>query len=96
MAKRQQCRHYLDFGAGVGSGGILFAHHETRGHTRRYQYPLQEFSDWRLEKTKNFCTVHRPEHTTLTNQGLRFVTAMDVFEHLVDPVETMKNLSDAI
>ena len=27
FAQQRGCRRYLDFGAGVGSGGILFAHH---------------------------------------------------------------------
>ena len=96
MAKKQECRRYLDFGAGVGSGGILFAGHGLEVTLADISVPLQEFSAWRLRKRKIGAQLIDLNTQSLPTKAFDFVTAMDVFEHLVDPVETMKNLSDAI
>jgi len=96
FAKNQGCRHYLDFGAGVGSGGILFARDGLEVTLADISSPLQQFSQWRLEVRKLSAQYIDLKTGTLPSRAFDMVTALDVFEHLVDPVETIEQLSDAL
>lgn len=96
FARQQRCRHYLDFGAGVGSGGILFARNGLDVTLADISSPLQQFSQWRLEMRQLSAKYIDLKAAKLPTRAFDMVTAMDVFEHLVDPVETIKHLSDAL
>lgn len=96
LSQQQGCRHYLDFGAGVGSGGILFARNGLDVTLADISSPLQRFSQWRLKKRKLSAQFVDLKVDSLPNSAFDMVTAMDVFEHLVDPVETIERLSDTL
>ena len=96
FAQQQGCRRYLDFGAGVGSGGILFARHGFDVTLADISSTLLQFTSWRLGR-RGLPAAHVDLKTTpLTPHAVDFVTAMDVFEHLVDPVSTVEQLSGAL
>ena len=96
FAQQQGCRHYLDFGAGVGSGGILFARDGIDVTLADISSPLQRFSRWRLETRKLRAQFIDLKKGRLPSRAFDMVTALDVFEHLVDPVETIEQLSDTL
>ena len=48
FARRQGCHRHLDFGAGVGSGSILFARHGFQVVAAESSPTLAEFCEWRL------------------------------------------------
>ena len=48
FAQLNGCRSYLDFGAGVGSGGILFAHHGLAVTLADISTSMLNFSQWRF------------------------------------------------
>jgi SAM-dependent methyltransferase len=86
------CRAYLDFGSGVGSGALLF---------QRYGFDvsLADISTLMLSFCQSrFRERNRPAHfINLRQSGLPeaafdFITAMDVFEHLVEPAATVDAL----
>jgi 2-polyprenyl-3-methyl-5-hydroxy-6-metoxy-1,4-benzoquinol methylase len=96
FAQQHGCRSYLDFGAGVGAGGILFARHGFEVTLADISSALLSFSKWRLDLRKL-----EGEYIDLKVQGFPreafdFVTAMDVFEHLFDPVGTVDDLGRAM
>src|SRR5262245_29227846 len=96
FAQQHGCRTYLDFGAGVGAGGILFARHGFEVNLADISSPLLGFSKWRLDLRKL-----EGEYIDLKAQGLPreafdFVTAMDVFEHLFDPEGAVEDLGRAM
>jgi 2-polyprenyl-3-methyl-5-hydroxy-6-metoxy-1,4-benzoquinol methylase len=96
FAQQRGCRTYLDFGAGVGAGGILFARHGFEVTLADISSDLLGFSKWRLHlRTLN------AEYLDLKAQGFPreafdFVTAMDVFEHLFDPAGAAEELGRAM
>jgi mycofactocin glycosyltransferase len=96
LARQQGCRRYLDFGAGVGSGGILFARHAFEVTLADISSLLLGFSRWRLDRRRLPASYMDLKADRLPHHGFDFVTAMDVLEHLVDPVETVKCLWDAL
>ena len=48
--QRQSGRRYLDFGAGVGAGGLLFARHGFHVSHADISSTLLRFSRWRMER----------------------------------------------
>ena len=96
FARQHGCRSYLDFGAGVGSGGILFARHGLEVTLADISSTLLGFSQWRLDRRRLPATYIDLKGCRLPSHAFDFVTAMDVFEHLVDPVETVERLWDTL
>src|SRR5262249_429731 len=96
LAGQEGGRSSLDFGAGVGGGGILFARHGFEVSLADISSALLGFSRWRLDLRKL-----EGEYIDLKEQGFPreafdFVTAMDVFEHLFDPVGAVEDLGTAM
>ena len=96
FAQQQGCRSYLDFGAGVGSGGILFARHGLEVTLADISSTLLGFTQWRLDRRKLPAAYIDLKACGLPQHAFDLVTAMDVFEHLVDPVETVERLWGAL
>lgn len=86
FARQRGCRNYLDFGAGVGSGGILFARHGFQVALADISSSLLRFDRWRFELRKLPAEYFDLKSASLPDAAFDFVTAMDVFEHLFDPV----------
>lgn len=96
FAQRFGCQRYLDFGAGVGSGGILFARNGFGVTLADISSPLLHFSQWRLERRALSARLVDLKSGQLPTNTFDIVTAMDVFEHLVDPVATLEQLSETL
>jgi SAM-dependent methyltransferase len=95
-AQRHHCRSYLDFGSGVGSGIILFARHRFAVTAADISTPLLEFCRWRMTQ-RGLAGIYLDGKTSrLPSESYDMITAMDVFEHLVDPVGTVEELWRAI
>lgn len=95
-AGRHGCRRYLDFGSGVGSGAILFSRHGLDVAVADISTPLRDFCRWRLARRRLKATEFDVKTTSVPRERFDMITAMDVFEHLVDPVETAHQLWDAL
>ena len=97
FAQRHGCRSYLDFGAGVGAGGVLFARHGFEVTLADISSPLLRFSRWRLERRALPARyVDLKNGGQLPGNTFDIITAMDVFEHLVDPVATLEQLWETL
>ena len=96
FAQRQGCHSCLDFGAGVGSGSILFARHGLKVGLADISSPLLAFSKWRFSQRDLPGEFFDLKINDLPTESFDLVTAMDVFEHLPDPVEVVDKLSDAL
>jgi SAM-dependent methyltransferase len=96
FAQQHGCRTYVDFGAGVGSGGILFARHGFEVTLADISSTMLQFSQWRLQQRQLPATYIDLKVQCLPPGAFDLVTAMDVFEHLVDPVETAERLWAAL
>ena len=96
LAQRQGCHSCLDFGAGVGSGSILFARHGLKVGLADISSPLLAFSKWRFSQRDLPGDFFDLKINALPPESFDLVTAMDVFEHLANPVEVVEHLSDAL
>jgi SAM-dependent methyltransferase len=96
FAQQHGCKSYLDFGAGVGAGALLFAAHGLQTTLADISSSLLRFSAWRLGLRKLPARYLDLKHCHLPSESFDFITAMDVFEHLADPVETVERLWNAL
>jgi 2-polyprenyl-3-methyl-5-hydroxy-6-metoxy-1,4-benzoquinol methylase len=96
FAQQRECRHYLDFGSGAGSGAILFARHGFQVTLADIGPRLLDFSQWRLALRGLQAQYINLNTSRLPSQGFDFVSAMDVFEHLIDPPGAVERLWAAL
>jgi len=90
------CRSCVDFGSGVGSGSILFARHGLKTTLADISSPLLAFCEWRFHLRKLPGEFFDLKARELPREAFDMVTAMDVFEHLADPVEAVEVLSNVL
>jgi hypothetical protein len=92
FANQRGCKRYLDFGSGVGAGAILFAANGFDVAMADISSTLLKFSQWRLNRWNMPAISIDLKTSKLPKNAFDIVTAMDVFEHLVDPVGTVEQL----
>jgi len=100
FAKRAGIKTHLDFGSGVGSGTILFQRHGIDSWMCDISRTMLQFAQWRSVKRKGF-TQSPIWAGTLDLWGhmrgqFDFITAMEVIEHLYDPIGMIENLCGAL
>ncbi|MGD0075094.1 MAG: class I SAM-dependent methyltransferase [Candidatus Binataceae bacterium] len=90
------CETYLDFGSGVGSGALLFCSHGFDVTLADISGVMLSFCKYRFETRGRDSSFVNLKHSRLPATAFDFITAMDVFEHLVDPVETVDLLQHCL
>ncbi|HQN18879.1 MAG TPA: methyltransferase [Syntrophobacteraceae bacterium] len=90
------CKSYLDFGAGVGSGGILFARNGLEVTLADISSSMLNFSRWRFDLRGITAQYVDLKERKLHRNAYDIVAAMDVFEHLVDPVQTVDEIWEGL
>src|SRR5262245_43394790 len=92
FAERHGGRDHLDFGSGVGSGSLLFARHGFATALGDISSTMPAFARWRFEQRHLSATFIDLKAERLPAHAYDIITAMDVFEHLHDPVGTIDML----
>jgi 2-polyprenyl-3-methyl-5-hydroxy-6-metoxy-1,4-benzoquinol methylase len=96
FARRHACGSYLDFGSGVGAGALLFARNGFDVAMADISSTLLGFCRWRLSQRDLPARFFDLKESKLPTGAFDIITAMDVFEHLVDPVEALDELHRAL
>jgi mycofactocin glycosyltransferase len=96
FAQAHACRTHLDFGSGSGAGSILFARNGFDVALADISSSMLEFSRWRLALRGVTAKFFDLKTDKLPSAAFDVITAMDVFEHLVDPVSVATDLATAL
>lgn len=96
FARQHGCRSLLDFGTGSGSGTLLYAAEGMETAGADISEPMLAFTKWRLERRGLHADIFDLRIERLPEHAFDFVSAMDVFEHLSDPLATVDELARAI
>ncbi len=96
FAQQQGCRMCLDFGAGVGSGAILLKRHDVSMTLADISSPLLQFCAWRFNLRGMRAEFVDLKQHPLPSEAFDLILAMDVFEHLYDPVSAVAQLSASL
>jgi 2-polyprenyl-3-methyl-5-hydroxy-6-metoxy-1,4-benzoquinol methylase len=89
-------RSYLDFGSGVGSGALLFRTYEFDVTLADISSVMLAFCKHRFAERRCAARFIDLKESKLPAAAFDFVTAMDVFEHLVDPPGTVDALATSL
>lgn len=92
FASLARCKSYLDFGSGVGSGALLFRSHGFDVTLADISSVMLSFCKYRFAERGGEARFIDLKESMLPEAAFDFITAMDVFEHLVDPVRTVDAL----
>jgi SAM-dependent methyltransferase len=96
FAQRHGCSRYLDFGSGISSGGLLFHKDGFEVASADVSSSLLHFSEWRFAKRGIAAQMIDLKERALPSERFDFVTAMDVWEHLVDPVGEVDRIANTL
>lgn len=96
LALKNGCKDSMDFGAGVGSGSLLFARHGMSVALADISTTLQEFCRRRLAARGVPAAFIDLKAEKLPDGAYDFITAMDVFEHIAEPETTIDALAASL
>jgi 2-polyprenyl-3-methyl-5-hydroxy-6-metoxy-1,4-benzoquinol methylase len=96
FASLANCKTYLDFGSGVGSGALLFRRHAFEVTLADISGEMLSFCKYRFAARGCDASFIDLKQSTLPSAAFDFITAMDVFEHMVDPVGAVNSLSQCL
>ena len=96
FAAAHGARTVLDFGSGVGSGGLLFVQGGLDVTLADISSVLLDFCAWRFKRRGLSARFIDLKAERLPRQSYDFITAMDVFDHLTEPVGTVDTLADSL
>lgn len=88
-------RAILDFGSGVASGGLLYVRHGFDVTLADISSVLLDFGAWPFQQRGLPARFIDLKTERLPRAAYDFVTAMDVFEHLTEPLGAVDTLDDA-
>ena len=96
IAQERGVRHCLDFGSGVGSGALLFDRAGIGMSLADISATMLDFAQWRFTQRHRSAVFYNLHQTALPQAHFDMILAMDVFEHLTDPVAVIENLDRAL
>lgn len=96
IARTHKVRSCLDFGSGVGSGALLFRRADIETTLADISTTLLDFARWRFELRQLSARFVDLNAASLPELGFDMILAMDVFEHLVEPIEAVEQLWRAL
>src|SRR5262245_12415826 len=96
IARAHHVQICLDFGSGVGSGALLFTRAEIAMTLADISTTLLAFAHWRFARRELSAHFLDLNETPLPTASFDMILAMDVFEHLADPVATVESLWRAL
>jgi len=96
IAQERGVKQCLDFGSGVGSGALLFDQASISMSLADISTTMLDFARWRLEQRQRTAQYYPLHQAELPSERFDLILAMDVFEHLTDPVTTVENLHRAL
>ncbi len=86
----------LDFGSGIGALGLLLARHDLAVTLADVNPQLNAYARWRFERRGLAARVLDLNAESLPAGAFDFVAAVDVLEHLPDPLPAVEALAAAL
>jgi 2-polyprenyl-3-methyl-5-hydroxy-6-metoxy-1,4-benzoquinol methylase len=96
IARAHHIRTCLDFGSGVGSGALLFAHQGITVTLADISTTLLDFAAWRFARRGLPAQRIDLKRAALPDASFDMILAMDVFEHLAEPEQVVEQLWRAL
>lgn len=89
-------RNYLDFGAGIGSSGLLFSYYGFSATLADISDVMLSYSQWRFKRHKQKAKFIDLKKDNLPENTYDCTTVIEVLEHVTDPIETMNKIRKSL
>lgn len=89
---KQNFVSYLDYGSGIGSCGLVFAYFGFSVTLADISESMLNYAQWRLKRHKVTTKFLDLKREFLPKERYDCVTAIEVLEHLTNPVETVNKI----
>lgn len=96
LCTKSNLTSYLDYGAGIGSSGLVFNHYGFTVTLADISDAMLNYSKWRFQRHNAEARFIDLKKTTIGENLYDCVTAIEVLEHVTDPVETMEKIYKAL
>lgn len=96
VGQRNDYINYLDYGSGIGSGGILFALRNFKVTLADISSANLEFCKYRFRKRSLEVNLIDLKKNKPKKREYDIITCFDVLEHAWNPIEILKILRDAL
>jgi len=96
IARSNHVQRCLDFGSGVGSGALLFIRAGIEVTLADISTTLLSFARWRIAARGLQANFVNLKQEPMPAAEFDMILAMDVFEHLTNPIETVDHLWQAL
>lgn len=87
---------FLDFGAGIGSNGLLFNKYGFKVTLADISDAMINYAKWRLHRRGVMAQFIDLKKQELPTEYFECATAIEVLEHTVNPVAMMKKIRDSL
>jgi mycofactocin system glycosyltransferase len=96
LAKGYRARTVLDFGSGIGSLGLLFAHNGLDVTLAEINPALNDYARWRFDRRDLSACFLNGGSEVLPEAAFDFISAVDVLEHVPEPRSMLMKLAAAL
>lgn len=96
LCTKSNCSSYLDFGAGIGSSGLVFNYYGFSVTLADISDAMLNYSKWRFQRHNSKAGFIDLKKTSIGENLYDCVTAIEVLEHVPNPVETMGKIYKAL
>ena len=96
LALGYRARTVLDFGSGIGSLGLLMAHHGLDVALAEINPALNDYARWRFDRRGLSARFLDAGREALPEAAFDFISAVDVLEHVPDPRSVLLALAAAL
>jgi len=96
IAENFGCRDYLDFGGGIGTNAILLGRAGLNVTVADVSDILQSCAKWRLQKRGIDATLIDLKAEQPQPESYDLISAIDVLEHVADPLATLTQLQRSL
>jgi len=86
----------LDFGAGIGSSGILFDQCGFNVTLADISDTMLNYAKWRLSEHNIFPKFINLKSESIPSKTFECITAIEVLEHIQDPMSAMSKIKNAL
>ncbi len=92
VAERNGFKSYLDYGSGIGTGGILFGLNNFKVTLADISSTNLKFCEYRFKQRKVNAELMDLKNQAFSGQKYDLITCFDVLEHAIDPIGILKKL----
>lgn len=96
LAKRHGARHYLDYGAGTGSGAMFFAKAGIDTTLADISSRMLDFAKWRFERRGLRAIYVDVKQQPMPTETFDMITCFHVLQHVEDPLGLLRTLRSAL